>query len=152
MESQGRYRKHKIDGNTHNRSIGAHTHQAATDTSQSEPMPDLSTQITANNSISGTLPHYEFVKGNWKRPNGFQHPKLKVTVYTHEADYKRFNLNRPTVKAKEVEAVTDSGAQSSVWSREEFLEYGFQMNDLIPTTHIPPHSKYTHHRSRPRRR
>ena len=31
--------------------------------------------------------------------------------------------------------VTDSGAQSSVWSRDEFLDYGFKMDDLIPTTH-----------------
>ena len=41
----------------------------------------------------------------------------------------------PFICPKFIDVVTDSGAQSCLWSRKEFLASGFSMKDLIPVRH-----------------
>ena len=44
-------------------------------------------------------------------------------------------FHHPTIAPKYIDVVADSGAQSCLWSRKEYLSSGFSMNDLIPVRH-----------------
>jgi len=44
-------------------------------------------------------------------------------------------IRYPSIAPKHIDVVTDSGAQSCLWSRKEFLSSGFSMKDLIPVRH-----------------
>jgi hypothetical protein len=41
----------------------------------------------------------------------------------------------PTIAPKHIEVIADSGAQSCLWSKEEFLASGFSKRDLLPVRH-----------------
>ena len=41
----------------------------------------------------------------------------------------------PKISPRVVDVVVDSGAQSCLWSRREFIKCGFDIEDLIPVNH-----------------
>ena len=49
--------------------------------------------------------------------------------------YEEFKIAPPTKCEGLNEVVTDSKAQSCLWSREDYLDLGLKMNHLIPVSH-----------------
>ena len=82
------------------------------------------------------LEHHIFTKAGWKRASSLSHPCLRVRLTTNPDDYARLGIAQPVVAPKHVDVVTDSGAQSCLWSRRGFLTSGFSMRDLIPVEHV----------------
>jgi len=63
------------------------------------------------------------------------HPVLSLKKCTAKADYDNLGIPHVKVSPTQIEAVTDTGAQSCLWSRKEFLKAGFALTDLIRVTH-----------------
>ena len=81
------------------------------------------------------LDHHIFTPAGWVRASTLSHPKLRLRISTKEEDYIRMGFRYPVIAPKSIDTVTDSGAQSCLWSRSEFLANGFSMKDLIPVRH-----------------
>ena len=78
------------------------------------------------------LAHHIFTKGEWRRARFTEHPtvRLRLSIDRGAPTARR---QRPDVVA-EVDGVTDSGAQSDVWSLSQFLASGFNLEDLHPVS------------------
>ena len=50
------------------------------------------------------------------------HAVLTLKIYTNREDYTDFGLAIRSILPKDIKVVIDSGAQSCLWSREEFLQ------------------------------
>ena len=61
-----------------------------------------------------------------------QHPTLRLRLTTSKADYDHIGSPFPHVAPSHITVVTDTGAQSCLWSRRDFYRCGFQLSDLIP--------------------
>ena len=81
------------------------------------------------------LDHHIFTENGWKKALSFEHPKLLLKISTDVNAYKDFKIAPPKKCEGLNEVVTDSGAQSCLWSREDYLDLGLTMNDLIPVSH-----------------
>ena len=81
------------------------------------------------------LDHHIFTPAGWSRISALNHPELRVRITTNRDDYARMGFRYPAISPKHIDVVTDSGAQSCLWSRKEFLASGFSMKDLIPVRH-----------------
>ena len=80
-----------------------------------------------------TLAHHIFDSDSgWKRAESMQHPTLTLRVAVKAVDYKQFCMPYPKVMPTQTKVVTDTGAQSPLWGRNDFLRCGFKMSDLIP--------------------
>ena len=112
---------------------------------QYSPMSEvMQTPLTGINSLSGqlsaskqsvVLDHHIFTPGGWKKVLSFTHPTLRLRISTCKEDYLDFGIMHPKIAAKHIDVVADSGAQSCLWSRKEFLKSGFSMKDLIHVHH-----------------
>lgn len=71
-----------------------------------------------------TMDHHVFTKGEWRRAQVTKHPTVHLKLY----------LDNDTTTSADVVAITDSGAQSDLWSLDEFLRAGFSMSDLLPVS------------------
>ena len=60
------------------------------------------------------------------------HPTLRLQVTTDESDYQQFGIPHPEIMPSFVTVVTDTGAQSCLWSLKDFYRCGFQDSDLLP--------------------
>ena len=69
-----------------------------------------------------TLNHHIFSKGEWRRARLRNHPSTQLSIASD---------SRPSI-ATTVKALADSGAQSDVWSLDEYLRAGFSPNELHP--------------------
>ena len=102
-------------------------------------------QLTSPNSSLGsmsvgrrriTLDHHIFTPDGWKRALSLSHPVLRLTISINRDDYANFGLAAPSIICpKDLDTVSDSGAQSCLWSREEYLSCGFLLKDLIKVDH-----------------
>ena len=81
------------------------------------------------------LDHHIFTPEGWAKVSSLSHPTVRVRITTNRDDYDHMGLGYPSIAAKHIDVVTDSGAQSCLWSRREFLNSGFSMRDLIPVRH-----------------
>ena len=81
------------------------------------------------------LDHHIFTQEGWQRATTFSHPTLRLRVTTKLEDYAKFSIEQPRISPKYVNVVVDSGAQSCLWSRSDFLASGFSIGDLIPVRH-----------------
>ena len=90
---------------------------------------DANHQLTAN---AIDMDHHIFTEEGWRRALTPSHPKLRLRVSTSKEDYSRFGVPFPKIHPKHIDVVVDSGAQSCLWSQEEFVLSGFSMSDLIP--------------------
>ena len=97
------------------------------------PPVELDDTCAAVNGV--VLNHQIFTEEGWKTATRLSHPILRLRISTNEDDYKKFNKQFPRIQPKYVDVITDSGAQSVVWSREEFNKSGFHASDLIPVHH-----------------
>ena len=97
--------------------------------------------ITANGSPrcpsrkSIELDHHIFKDGAWFRRDFSHHPILRLALNAKEEDYDTFGFTYPRVGTTFVDAVTDTGAQSCLWSRRDCLNAGFHKSDFIPVKH-----------------
>ena len=80
-----------------------------------------------------TLDHHIFSKGEWKRARLLEHPRVPITISTDQSAQRKNSrpIQIPAVYA-EVSAIADTGAQSNLWSLEEFLGHGFYRENLRP--------------------
>ena len=60
------------------------------------------------------------------------HPTLRLRLTTSAADYEHTGVARPKIKPSHVTVVTDTGAQSCLWSLDDFYRCGFKDSDLLP--------------------
>ena len=74
-----------------------------------------------NELAAMSLNHHIFTDEGWTRVSSFAHPRLRVAASVHRDDYNSLGVRCPTVKPRNIEVVADSGAQSCLWSRSEFL-------------------------------
>jgi ribosomal protein L44E len=95
----------------------------------------LPIQDEACSAESQTLDHHIYTSTGWSKVSSLNHPRLRVRVTTDENDYAKMGFRQPIISPKYLDVVTDSGAQSCLWSRKEFLSSGFSMKDLIPVRH-----------------
>ena len=75
--------------------------------------------------------HHIFTKGGWRRARFLPHPEVELSVSAMGKDYKEFGVSCNDVSAKRVVAMTDSGAQSCLWSLDEFRAAGFTKEHLL---------------------
>lgn len=82
------------------------------------------------------LENHIFTPAGWERASSLSHPCLRVRLTTDADDYNQLGVPQPVIAAKHIDVIADSGAQSCLWSRKEFLASGFSMHDLIPVRHM----------------
>ena len=68
----------------------------------------------------------------WKKSESMPHPTLKLELSTDPSDYNHIGGTCPNVVPKYVTVVTDTGAQSCLWSLLDFYRCGFIDSDLLP--------------------
>ena len=68
----------------------------------------------------------------WKRSESMAHPTLRLRLTTNHADYDHIGTACPSVMPSFVTAVTNIGAQSCLWSLQDFYRCGFKDCDLLP--------------------
>ena len=89
-------------------------------------------------SVNGSyvvLGHHIFTRNKWSRVSQLSHPIVRVRIDTKESDYTQLRASYPHIAPNALDTVAVSGALSCLWSRKQFLESGFSMNDLLPVRH-----------------
>ena len=76
-------------------------------------------------------PHYIFKDGQWAHIR--EHPKVQVTI---SVDRAQAHGEFSSVRATNVTAIADTGAQVNVWSLDEFVKYGFPNDILTPASNL----------------
>ena len=69
-----------------------------------------------------TLSHHVFSKAEWRRAQLRNHPSTQLTITNDSAPSQSTTVN----------ALADSGAQTDVWSMDEFVRAGFSVEKLHP--------------------
>ena len=92
---------------------------------------DVFGQISAINIPTGsskqkshTLNHQIFSKGEWKKAKINAHPKVSL----------KLSLDNQTPGQIDISSIADSGAQSDLWSLDQYLNAGFRKSDLLPVS------------------
>ena len=80
------------------------------------------------------LTHHIFKTGEWRKAQFLHHPKIDLTISVSASDYRDFGRDCPCIKPSKVSVMTDSGAQSCLWSMNGFLSAGFTKADLLPVS------------------
>ena len=80
------------------------------------------------------LTHHIFKTGEWRKAQFLNHPKIYLTISVSASDYRDFGRDCPCIKPSKVSVMTDSGAQSCLWSMNGFLSAGFTKADLLPVS------------------
>ena len=70
------------------------------------------------------LDHQLFSKGEWRRAHITEHPRVPLKIA----------LEKQPSRSIDVTAIADTGAQSDLWSLQQFLDAGFTMADLSPVS------------------
>ena len=94
------------------------------------------TQMT-HSTIGGPTPirlgHHIFSRGEWRRAKLRDHPRVLITISVDRSVGPRGSINhRGSDNEVSISAIADTGAQSDLWSLEEFLACGFSRDDLRP--------------------
>ena len=107
-------------------------------------LEELSTEVNAyaaQRSSEGSkinkivLDHHIFdSKQGWRQAKSMSHPTLRLQLTTDASDYQRLGMPHPQTMPSFVTVVTDTGAQSCLWSLKDFYRCGFQDSDLLPVT------------------
>ena len=104
--------------------------------SQTDPQPHLSTMLpvvktTLENTCNSM--HYSYSNGKWSRGSIHPHPTVIVSIST---DCLPDHLSSSQYTTNNVVALADSGAQTNVWSLQDFLRSGFQRDCLVPALNL----------------
>jgi len=101
-----------------------------------ESSVNATSQRPAKKHEAVKLHHHIFTPDGWQRATKLTHPTLRLRMTTHSEDYVKFDMPHPKISPKHIDVVVDSGAQSCLWSRRDFLRHGFSSSDLIPVDHM----------------
>ena len=90
-----------------------------------------------HSTIGGPTPirlgHHIFSRGEWRRAKLRDHPRVLITISVDRSVGPRGSINhRGSDNEVSISAIADTGAQSDLWSLEEFLACGFSRDDLRP--------------------
>lgn len=81
------------------------------------------------------LEHHIFSRGEWKRAKLREHPRALISISVvnpvSQVDSAGYRASRNGVK---VSAIADTGAQSDIWSLDEYLACGFSRDNLRPVS------------------
>lgn len=90
------------------------------------------THPTSDSQVSA-LHHHSFTAGTWHRAQFAKHPTIKLRV---SIDVTAPGANQRTCSPlfADIDVIPDSGAQSNVWSLDQFLAHGFSQKDLHPVS------------------
>ena len=78
-------------------------------------------------------PHYIFKDGQWATAHMREHSKVQVTI---SVDRAQAYAESTAVRATNVTAIAETGAQVNVWSLDEFVKYGFPNDILTPASNL----------------
>ena len=104
------------------------------DSSEVDAVDCKPNELCANGSPV-VLGHHIFTSNGWLKVSKLSHPTLRLRIHTNASDYSQLGASHPHIAPKFVDVVADSGAQSCLWSRKQFLDSGFSMQDLLPVRH-----------------
>ena len=82
--------------------------------------------------LSNVVPHITLSNNQWIKSDIYEHPIIRVTIAL-DGDWCRYTTP-PT--ATNVRAITDTGAQTNVWSLRDFLETSFERIVFIPAPDV----------------
>eukprot|EP00794_Sanderia_malayensis_P015539 gene15539-17124_t len=108
-----------------------HHQERITPKQYQEPIRTSQTEASScyMNSSAPKMEHHIFTKSGWRRARLRDHPRLPITI----------SLDQPTTIADKdhriqvtTTAIADTGAQSDLWSLDEYLSFGFLRDDLKP--------------------
>jgi hypothetical protein len=91
----------------------------------------------ATHGTTATLDHHIFTKGEWRRAQLRDQPQVTVTISVANPTRSSQSNDSPShtsTTTAEVSAIAHTGAQSDLWSLQEFLTRGFSRGDLHPVT------------------
>ena len=92
------------------------------------------TTNTIKTPFQTRLGHHIFSKGEWRRAQLKDHPRVSITISLDKPeDPRRTRLQRSDDQVL-IPAIADTGAQSDLWSLKEFLACGFAQDDLHPVS------------------
>lgn len=81
------------------------------------------------------LDHHIFSNDGWKAVKNLAHPMVQLRMTTKKEDYDTFGATFPKIAPLHVQVITDTGAQSCLWSRSSFDKSGLRFSDLLPVTY-----------------
>ena len=87
--------------------------------------------IHRNATMQG--PHYIFKDKKWATAHMREHLKVQVTI---SVDRDQAHGESTSVRATNVTAIADTGAQVNVWSLDKFVKYGFSHDILTPVSNL----------------
>ena len=91
------------------------------------------THSTIIKPLPPCLSHHIFSKGEWKRAHLREHPRVAITISLDKSTQGNTgNSHQSCDIHADVTAIADTGAQSDLWSFEDFLARGFTRTDLHP--------------------
>ena len=91
-------------------------------------------QVDFTDEIDRTIhpDHHIFTNDGWKQATSMTHPTLKLQLTVAQDDYNKFGVECPKITPSSITVVTDTGAQSCLWSQRDFYRCGFTDQDLFP--------------------
>ncbi|MBY0580464.1 MAG: hypothetical protein K2P53_02095, partial [Rickettsiales bacterium] len=81
---------------------------------------------------STEINHHIFTHDGWVTAQLLVHPTIQLQMTTNKSDYDEFGIPFPPIIPKYLQVITDTGAQSCLWSRKGFDSTGFKEKNLIP--------------------
>ena len=91
------------------------------------------THSTVNTPTPIRLEHHIFSRGEWRRARLKDHPRALITISADRSVGPGDSIkHRGSDNRVRISAIADTGAQSDLWSLEEFLASGFSRDDLRP--------------------
>jgi hypothetical protein len=81
------------------------------------------------------LDHHIFTRSGWAAARTLTHPKVQLRLTTNKDDYQAFDVSFPQISPMHLAVITDTGAQSCLWSRNSFDNSGLRSSDLIPVNY-----------------
>ena len=107
---------------------------ASVKTKQQEACPSETASVNTRTTKQPImLDHLIFTdKNGWKAAESMRHPTLQLRLTTDLDDYIRIGPTYPKITPTHVSVVTDTGAQSCLWSLQDFYRCGFKKSDLLP--------------------
>ena len=121
-------------------SIGAISDLQVSETNSMVEETDTSmivvTEVSNHSRIIAGLQNMTFDQIiGWQKAKKPCHPRLQLRVTTEQSDYMSLGTSFVSITPFHIDVVTDSGAQSCVWSLRGFILAGFKKSDLIPIKH-----------------
>ena len=81
------------------------------------------------------LDHYIFDGSyGWMVAESASQPRVKLQLSTKKEDYEHLQAACPKISPKQIIAITDTGAQSSLMGLNIFKSHGFTTDVLLPVT------------------